>query len=130
VKSKKLEFQRKVDTNKIHYSSIIEKNAVQRIWNLLNEKIMKERYAANKKSNDAHFFLRNKLYYRIQKDDNNSDNENQQNPKNERFTDEGKIIQRTIGMRLISYQTIMKLEFPRKDRINGNLNGTLFWNQE
>jgi hypothetical protein len=58
------------------------------------------------------------LPYKQQKDDNNSDNENEQNPKNERFTDEGKIIPRTIEMRLISYQAIMNLEFPRKDRRN------------
>jgi hypothetical protein len=32
-------------------------------------------------------------------------------------------------MRLISYQAIIKLKFPRKDLRNGNLNGKLFWNQ-
>jgi hypothetical protein len=38
-----LESQRKVNANKINNSSIIEKNAVQRIGKLLNGKIMKER---------------------------------------------------------------------------------------
>jgi hypothetical protein len=32
-------------------------------------------------------------------------------------------------MRLISYQAINKLEFPKKDRKNGNLDVKLFWNQ-
>jgi hypothetical protein len=40
-----LESQRKVNTNKINN----RENAVQRIWKLLNGKIMKERHAANKK---------------------------------------------------------------------------------
>jgi hypothetical protein len=44
-----LESQRKVNTNKINNSSIIDENAFQRIWKLLNGKIMKERYTANKK---------------------------------------------------------------------------------
>jgi hypothetical protein len=83
---------------------------------LLNGNITKERYAMNKKVimrisfSEINCFASNRKAIII------PITENDRNPKNERFTDEGKIIQRIIEMRLIRYQAIMNLEFPRKDR--------------